>query len=371
MLLPMDEYPYHQITDTFAGGGRAAIRSGTTATTCASATPPAACASRRTCGSTRTTTCSTASSASATRACSTTCGCRGVCGRTWTTSAPGRCGSSSSSPCGRCGWSSRTTSTDIALDVPVPQHDRAVHGPDRDHADRRSAAERTGDLRGDRRGARAGCGWAAHRYELAPSTVVVLPQPLVGLPGRSGRPAPVRRAERARRGGCRASGSGCCSTCREPRRLLLRGPQAPGGLGQGGDPARRRRRADRRAWSTTSSSTRAAAGCSEGTFRARRRRRARAHATRWRTSVGSTARGAATSAGSTTGSGRASTAATTTSRARCGTSATPPRSSTRAARSFEFDHDWAESFTRLRSGGETGLAHYECVVIAPKPGSDR
>ena len=32
-------------------------------------------------------------------------------------------------------------------------------------------------------------------------------------------------------------------------------------------------------------------------------------------------------------------------------------------RRFEFDHDWAENFTRLTSEGETGLAHFECVVI--------
>ena len=32
---------------------------------------------------------------------------------------------------------------------------------------------------------------------------------------------------------------------------------------------------------------------------------------------------------------------------------------------FEFDHDWAENFTRLRSGDASGLAHYECVVIRP------
>jgi hypothetical protein len=32
--------------------------------------------------------------------------------------------------------------------------------------------------------------------------------------------------------------------------------------------------------------------------------------------------------------------------------------------SFEFEHDWAESFVRLRSGDEEGLAHFECVVIA-------
>lgn len=32
-------------------------------------------------------------------------------------------------------------------------------------------------------------------------------------------------------------------------------------------------------------------------------------------------------------------------------------------RSFEFDHDWAENFVRVRHGEETGLAHFECVVI--------
>ncbi len=34
-------------------------------------------------------------------------------------------------------------------------------------------------------------------------------------------------------------------------------------------------------------------------------------------------------------------------------------------RTFRLANDWAESFTRLRSGGETGLAHFECVVMAP------
>ncbi len=32
-------------------------------------------------------------------------------------------------------------------------------------------------------------------------------------------------------------------------------------------------------------------------------------------------------------------------------------------RSFEFDHDWAESFVRLSGPQGTGAAHYECVVI--------
>lgn len=32
-------------------------------------------------------------------------------------------------------------------------------------------------------------------------------------------------------------------------------------------------------------------------------------------------------------------------------------------RRFEFDHAWAENFTRLSSGERSGLAHFECVVI--------
>jgi hypothetical protein len=35
-----------------------------------------------------------------------------------------------------------------------------------------------------------------------------------------------------------------------------------------------------------------------------------------------------------------------------------------SGRSFEFEHDWAESFTLLRHAGAAGLAHYECVRIS-------
>jgi hypothetical protein len=35
-----------------------------------------------------------------------------------------------------------------------------------------------------------------------------------------------------------------------------------------------------------------------------------------------------------------------------------------AGQAFEFDHAWAENFTRLTSDGQTGLAHFECVVIS-------
>jgi hypothetical protein len=37
-----------------------------------------------------------------------------------------------------------------------------------------------------------------------------------------------------------------------------------------------------------------------------------------------------------------------------------------AGRRFEFDHAWAESFVGIRSGDATGLGHFECVVIGDK-----
>jgi hypothetical protein len=36
-----------------------------------------------------------------------------------------------------------------------------------------------------------------------------------------------------------------------------------------------------------------------------------------------------------------------------------------SGRAFEFEHDWAESFTLLSHAGTTGLAHHEAVVIRP------
>jgi hypothetical protein len=37
-----------------------------------------------------------------------------------------------------------------------------------------------------------------------------------------------------------------------------------------------------------------------------------------------------------------------------------------SGKSFEFPDAWAENFTRLRSGSQTGLAHFEAVVFRPK-----
>ena len=41
----------------------------------------------------------------------------------------------------------------------------------------------------------------------------------------------------------------------------------------------------------------------------------------------------------------------------------PTRVTDSDGRSFEFDHAWAENFTRLTCDGQRGLAHFECVVI--------
>jgi hypothetical protein len=37
-------------------------------------------------------------------------------------------------------------------------------------------------------------------------------------------------------------------------------------------------------------------------------------------------------------------------------------------KAFEFDHAWAENFTRLTCDGGRGLAHFECVVIQEAQG---
>lgn len=41
----------------------------------------------------------------------------------------------------------------------------------------------------------------------------------------------------------------------------------------------------------------------------------------------------------------------------------PTRIVDRSGRAFEVEHDWAESFTLVRNDGNVGLAHYECVRI--------
>ena len=313
MLLGMDEYPYHQITDTFAAVAGSDPQWNDGHYVCVGRRRRPGLPSRRTSGSTRTTTCSTASSASATTAGSTTSACPAGCDRTWTISASVRCGIEVVEPMETCGWCSSPTTTGIALDVvcrttTVPYMDPIEITPGR-----RPADERAGDLRGDRACARGGSSVGDDRVELRPSSVVVLPQPLLGLPGRPRRPTTVGAPLGRRPAGARASGSGCCSTCPTTAGSSSRTPSA----------ARRRGTGmillpDRAVPIVEQVAPRSAllrgrpAACRAAASRSSTPRGQHGR-TRSRTSAGCTARAAATSAGSTTGSGKASTAATTTS----------------------------------------------------------
>ena len=77
----------------------------------------------------------------------------------------------------------------------VSQHRAAVRGPSRSDARRRPADQRANHLRGDRQVRRMGAGRRRPRTA-QPGNRLLLPQPLVGLPGRARRSAPLRCAAR-------------------------------------------------------------------------------------------------------------------------------------------------------------------------------
>ena len=208
MLIGLDEHPLHQITQSFAGVAGQRLRSGTTATTSACATSTATCASPPTSASTRTTTCSTASSASATRAVSTTSACPAGCGRTWTTTASDRCASRSSSRCARCASCSRTTSSaSPATCCATARCCRTRIPVEVTRIDGRLLSERaTYELVGVCEGwvEVAGAALRADAGDARRSSATTRG---------ATRPAAAGRAtgRRDRRGGCPASASGCCS----------------------------------------------------------------------------------------------------------------------------------------------------------------
>ena len=225
--------------------------------------------------------------------------------------------------------------------------------------DRRPAAERAGDLR-----VAGGCdGWVRGgrpAFELATDDSSFFRNHSWGNQAGRGGPRLRRAAATARAAGVRQ-----WVLFRMPDHggFYFVGPERARGIGQGRASCSPTRSCRSSTSSTTSSSTTAGGGCAAAlpTHRRRGRRpRLRVRAT----SAGCTARAAATSAGSTTASARACTVATTTSRARSGTSATRPTI---------VDADGNVVRVRARLGGElrprsscgdeTGLAHFECVVI--------
>ena len=251
----------------------------------------------------------------------------------------------------------------------VPQHDRALRGPGRDDARSTAGCSASGRRTSWSASARAGCEVGGERYELTPTSSSFFRNHSWG--NQAGRGGPrLRRAERP--------------TQRVPgvRQWVLFHMESHGGF-YFADPSGRaasgkgailladgrvpvvERRARARVLRRRPAAAARHASASPTPTGSERELRVR------RTSAGCTARAAATSAASTTGSARASTAATTTSRARSGTSATRRRSSTPRARRSSSTTTGRRASPACESGDETGLAHFECVVIAPKPGADR
>ena len=195
-----------------------------------------------------------------------------------------------------------------------------------------------------------------------PDELVLLPQPLVGLPGRAGWAEALRRARAGPQApGARGAPVGALRHARA-RRLLLHRPERPAGVRQGrADAARphgRRHRGRHRP-----AVPRRRPPAEVRLVPAHRRRGRRAHVRRCRTWGGCTARAAATSAASTTDWARACTAATYHAEGEVWDVSHPTEVVDASGRRFEFEHAWAENFTRLTSDGESGLAHFECVVI--------
>ena len=206
--------------------------------------------------------------------------------------------------------------------------------------------------------ARAGSRWPASAIELTPSVVVVLPQPLLGQPGRP-RWAALRGARPPHRGS-RACGNGCCSACRDPRGLLLLDPSGRAASGKGAillpDGSSRSRTS-----STNSRSTRATAGA-RGTYALTDAEgRERAYDVREPRLGVLPGRGVLRRLRRPPRPGRLPRRLHVEGEVWDVTH--PTQIIDAAGNGFEFDHDWAESFVRLRPEDESGLAHFECVVV--------
>ena len=281
------------------------------------------------------------------------------CARTWITTAPARCASSWSSRCRWCAscWRTTSTASPATCGATAPWRRTRIRSRST-RVDGRLLSERlTYELVGE-------CsGWVSvdgSRIELDRATTSFFRNHSWGAQAGRGGPRPYGAPTRSRRvpgvrqwvlfhlpshggfyfedpNGREASGKGA----------ILR----PDGL----DPVSS-------ASSTSSSSTTVAGGCAGGAFALDRRRRRRAHV-----------RGRGPRLGVLPGRrllrrlrrrARAGRVPRRVPRGGRGVGRQPPDHARAGdGESFEFANDWAESFTKVTSDGEVGLAHFECVVI--------
>ena len=158
VLLGIDEYPFHQVTDTFAAVAGSDPSWNDGHYVCAADQAGTSWPSRRTSGCTPTTTSSTASSASVTATGSTTCASRAGSAPTWNGSAPGRCGSRSSSRSQTVRLVLDDNAVGITLDVTCHSANVPYMGPIEVRRARRPADVGAGHLRDHRRGGGVGGG---------------------------------------------------------------------------------------------------------------------------------------------------------------------------------------------------------------------
>ena len=110
----------------------------------------------------------------------------------------------------------------------------ALHGPGRDHAGRRPAAQRAGHLRGDGRRARAGCSVGGDRIELTPTSRRRSSATTRGAtrPGGAARGPTARRS--AHRGACPGVRHWVLFHMPDHGGFFFEDPKRPGGLGPAG-----------------------------------------------------------------------------------------------------------------------------------------
>ena len=259
MLLGIDEYPFHQITQPFAAAGDERCPVERRALRLRHRRRGQGVLRRHAAALPRTTTCSTGSCASATKIGSTTSGCRVGSARRSDSSASGRYGWRSSSRSKSSGWSwSQRLRHRAGRDL--PDHHAALSGSGRNHARGRPPCERTGDLRGDRPMLRAGWAWTASGSS---STLVETPSSAT-TPGGFTRAAAARACTRRPGRGVAppACGSGCCSAWNHGG-FFFEDPSGRSAAGKGAIIYRDRSVPCGRS-STISTSTTVAAGCVAG-----------------------------------------------------------------------------------------------------------